>query len=192
MSTSSAAAADAASGSAVDPARVKPEPTEASLPGPSSQKRQRTDDGPTAAPPVAVHHVGPSAARFDDGGLSDPYGAELQAGAALLPSFFRVEPYDEMQRRIGEWIRNVSRGHSHIEVRAGSASPWQARQEDAGADQSMLCTAPLLAAPLEPLDGSDRGQDWPDDTPADPATTGSAVRDGSECVRHHPGHTRGL
>lgn len=106
----------AASSSSASLARVKPEPTEASLPGPSSQKRQRTDSGPAAAPPPVVQHVGPSSAPLDNGGPSDPYGAEPQAGAALLPSFFRVEPYDEMQRRIGEWIRSVSRGHSHIEV----------------------------------------------------------------------------
>lgn len=139
-SVAAAATAAASSSAAANPARVKPEPTEACLPGPSAQKRQRTGDGPAArAPPVPVQHVGPSSAPFDDGGgPSDPYGAEPQAGMALLPSFFRVEPYDEMQRRIGEWIRNVSRGHSHIEVRALALLSTEVAREETSADRPML------------------------------------------------------
>lgn len=120
MSTSAAqpAAAAASSSSSSSSAsrpqpnvRVKPEPTDdGDLPGPSAQKRQRTDNGAAAAALA-------SAAAYDEGTPSDVYGEPQQM--QLLPSFFGLEPYDEVQRRIGEWIRNVSRDHQHIEVGPG-------------------------------------------------------------------------
>lgn len=91
---------------------VKAEPQEGSLPIPPSapkQKRRRAST-PPAQPVASTSYAG------ENGYCADAFGYQPNA---LLPSFFRAEPYDEMQKRIGNWIWAMSKGHQHIHVRQG-------------------------------------------------------------------------
>jgi hypothetical protein len=118
VTTSTATAASSAP--VVNGGLVKAEPLEGTLPAlppTQQQKRRRASTPPGQHQPVAST----SYAGGDNGhGLGVDAFSEPAEGQpdALLPSFFRVEPYDEMQKRIGDWIWAISKGHQHIEVRA--------------------------------------------------------------------------
>lgn len=123
---------------------VKPEPTEGVVPAPSPSHRR-----------PAVPASSSSAAH-------DPHGASTAAPDVtpqneLLPSFFKIEPFDEMQKRIGDWIWSVSRGHKHVEV--GPLSPAT------GDRRARPLTRSTPSSSLRP----DRGQDWPDEAAQGPA-----------------------
>lgn len=101
---------------------VKPEPQEASVPdqGPS-KKRPRTEDprlqgrSPAAHQPASANASSSSSSAYPS--QPEHYdAAPVPPSDALLPSFFAIEPYDEFQKRVADWIWSVSRGHQHIEV----------------------------------------------------------------------------
>lgn len=82
---------------------------------PTLQKRRRV-----STPPVQHQSVDSFSSYVGDNGYGADAFSESAEGQpdALLPSFFRVEPYDEMQKKIGDWIWAMSKGHQHIEVRS--------------------------------------------------------------------------